>query len=112
MPLTHERNSDEKLACRISPHVRPDTYQRLPTARPHLRIAAGPYISNPAGPSLRASCAPPSRAPARRSKPPSSPPSTASPQLTHAAGSTIAVTRFQTDVKIALVPLVAIALIA
>ena len=31
------------------------------------------------------------------------PPSTASPQLTHGAGSTIAVTRFQTDVKTALV---------
>ena len=26
------------------PHVRPDTYQRLPTARPQLRKAAGPYI--------------------------------------------------------------------
>ena len=36
MPSTHERNSDEKLACRISPHVRPDTYQRLPPARPSL----------------------------------------------------------------------------
>ena len=54
------------------------------------------------GPSLRASCAPPRRAPARRSKPPSPLPSTASPQLTHEAGSTIAVTRFQTDVKTAL----------
>ena len=37
-----------------------------------------------------------------RSKPPSPPPSTASPRLTHGAGSTIAVTRFQTDVKTAL----------
>jgi len=26
------------------PINRPDTYQRLPTARPHLRTAAGPYI--------------------------------------------------------------------
>ena len=57
----------------------------------------------PGGPSSRAPCGPPRRAPARRSKPPSPPPSTASPQLTHGAGSTIAVTRFQTDVKTALV---------
>src|SRR5215472_14460373 len=27
-----------------APINRPDTYQRLPTARPHLRTAAGPYI--------------------------------------------------------------------
>src|SRR3954447_24853824 len=38
------------------------------------------------------------------SKPPARPTSTASPPPTHAAGSTIAVTRFQTDGKAALVP--------
>ena len=32
-----------KATARV-PINRPDTYQRLPTARPHLRIAAGPYI--------------------------------------------------------------------
>src|SRR3954470_18270628 len=40
--------------------------------------------------------------PPTRSKRPSPPPSTASPLPTHAAGSTIAVTRFQTDAKTAL----------
>src|SRR6185295_4362549 len=43
------------------------------------------------------------RAPPTCSKPPSPPPSTASPPPTHAAGSTIAVTRFQTNAKIALI---------
>src|SRR5215469_7173743 len=31
-----------------APIDRPDTYQRLPTARPHLRTAAGPYIGSTA----------------------------------------------------------------
>src|SRR5215831_574887 len=32
-----------------APITRPDTYQRLPTAPPHLRRAAGPYITRDAG---------------------------------------------------------------
>ena len=63
-----------------------------PTSRP----------SNPAGPSSRAPCRPPRRARPTRSKPLSRPPSTTLPPPTHAAGSTIAVTHFQTDVKTAL----------
>src|SRR6516162_1722661 len=37
-----------RIPIKATAHVpidRPDTYQRLPTARPHLRTAAGPYIS-------------------------------------------------------------------
>src|SRR6516162_547569 len=36
-----------RIPIKATAHVpidRPDTYQRLPTARPHLRTAAGPYI--------------------------------------------------------------------
>ena len=57
--------------------------------------------SNPAGPRRRVPCGPPRRARPKRSKPLSRPPSTASPPPTLAAGSTIAVTRFQTNVKTA-----------
>jgi hypothetical protein len=73
----------------------------LPRYRPTSRQ------SNPAGPSSKMSCGPLRHAPATRSKPPSRPPSrppsTASPPPTRAAGSTIAVTRFQTEVKIAII---------
>src|SRR5215472_5953411 len=41
------RSKCVRIPIKATAHVpidRPDTYQRLPTARPHLRTAAGPYI--------------------------------------------------------------------
>src|SRR5215469_18419183 len=46
-----------RIPIKATAHVpidRPDTYQRLPTARPHLRTAAGPYIRVGPGGSISA----------------------------------------------------------
>src|SRR3954447_3003690 len=40
--LTHERDRDEKLACGIPPHVRPDTNPQ-PTGQSRLKSALDPW---------------------------------------------------------------------